>query len=162
LLLEKGADPNTSDNEGFTPLMYAAVKGHFEAANLLLGKGADVNAVEKSGGTALMLASHEGQTEVVKLLLEKGADVNVKEKTGKTALSMASSKGHEDIVKLLKDTKLKIPRLIKPEATQRLACGAFTAQGCIGKRNDTAWILRVQSDHFGASNGQVRGQCRSL
>jgi ankyrin repeat protein len=56
-LLKKGADPNTKDKKGRTPLHWAApYKGHVEVVKLLLEHGADPNIKNKYGRTPL----HDG------------------------------------------------------------------------------------------------------
>jgi ankyrin repeat protein len=57
--LDKGADVNTKDNGGRTPLYRAAAYGHKEIAELLIAKGADVNAKIEDGGTPLDIAGGE-------------------------------------------------------------------------------------------------------
>jgi ankyrin repeat protein len=52
-LLEKGADVNASNSNGFTPLYLAVMKGHREVVALLLEKGAAVNAASTEGFTPL-------------------------------------------------------------------------------------------------------------
>jgi hypothetical protein len=44
-LLKQGANPNTVDNNGISPLMDACGRGHFQAAAVLLEGGADPNVV---------------------------------------------------------------------------------------------------------------------
>lgn len=56
MLIEKKADINNKEDNGFTPLMLAAMRGNIQVAALLLEKGADMNAVNKFGKTALQLA----------------------------------------------------------------------------------------------------------
>jgi len=53
LFLEKGADPNITDNMGNTPLMGAASKCDAELIQILLDAGADPNAKSKFGLTAI-------------------------------------------------------------------------------------------------------------
>ena len=50
--LADGADVNTKDKYGWTPLRYAA-NGHKEIVRLLIAKGADVNAKNNNGETPL-------------------------------------------------------------------------------------------------------------
>jgi ankyrin repeat protein len=50
-LLEKGANPNARDEEGFTPLHYASFNGCASVAKLLLDSGADPNVGSKEGWT---------------------------------------------------------------------------------------------------------------
>ena len=53
LIISKGADVNTVDNDGNTALMLASVEGHTETAGLLISKGADVNVVGNDGDPPL-------------------------------------------------------------------------------------------------------------
>jgi len=46
---------NERNEDGRTPLMFAAINGETECAKELLQHGADVNATAHDGGTALML-----------------------------------------------------------------------------------------------------------
>ncbi|KAF5675933.1 ankyrin repeat domain-containing protein [Fusarium denticulatum] len=101
LLLSKGADFTTTDNDGCTPLNLASNGGHAEIIKMLLEKGADFITVDDYGVTPLLLASFEGHVDVVKILLEKGADLTVANNDGWTPLNSASDSGHAEIVKML-------------------------------------------------------------
>ena len=101
LLLEKGADVDSKDDTGRTPLSWAAENGHEAVVKLLLEKGADVSSKDKYGQTPLSWAAENGLEMVMKLLLEKGADVDSKDKDGQTPLSWAAENGQEAVVKLL-------------------------------------------------------------
>jgi ankyrin repeat protein len=71
LLLDKGADVNSVDYRGYTPLMQAAYcdDASPELIRLLLAKGADINA-KGEGETPLSLAAKRGETEITRLLRE--------------------------------------------------------------------------------------------
>jgi ankyrin repeat protein len=74
-LLKKGADPNAQDDDGFSPLHFAAQESLPEAARLLLDAGANPNIEDSFAITPLGRAAHtERGVEVVKLLLAAGAD----------------------------------------------------------------------------------------
>ncbi len=87
--LDKGADVNAKDEQGYTPLHNAAWEGHKEIVELLIAKGADVNAKDEYGYTPLHDAVDEGHKEVVGLLIAEGADVNAKGEDGETPLDWA-------------------------------------------------------------------------
>jgi len=72
LLIAKGADLNTKNKDGGTPLHNAAWKGHVEIAKLLIVKNADVNAKDVEGQTPLDWAEEEKHTEIVDLLRKHG------------------------------------------------------------------------------------------
>lgn len=101
--LEKGADVNGIDDNGFTPLMMAASEDQPEIAQLLIDKGAKVNFVNEQGWTALTEAADEGAYATAKVLLNAGADAHLKIKNAASPIRMAASEGHADILQLLID-----------------------------------------------------------
>ncbi len=88
-LLYLGADPNTSDENGVTPLMFAVQSGNLDLVELLIDNGANVNAYPTNGNTALHAAVIAANDSVAELLIKKGADVNVKNVKGLTPLHFA-------------------------------------------------------------------------
>lgn len=101
LLVEKGADVNSSDIDKITPLSYAALHGKPELVSLLIEKGANVNNIDLHGNTPLYYAAAKGKLVVTNLLIEKGADVNIENKYGYTPLDIAYANGKLKIVTLL-------------------------------------------------------------
>jgi len=55
-LLERGADPNAKDDDGWTPLHYATYRGHTHIVELLIEMGADPNIRNKDGKTPADIA----------------------------------------------------------------------------------------------------------
>ena len=82
------------DQNGWTALHMASIKGYLEISELLTSSGADVNIRGRHGSTALHYASSNGHLEIVQLLLCQGADASIRDNGGRTALDWASSQGH--------------------------------------------------------------------
>jgi hypothetical protein len=103
LLLDKGADLESKDKEGQTPLSWAARNGNGAVVKLLLDKGADLELKDRYGQTPLSWAARNRYKSVVKLLLDKGADIESKDRYGRTPLSWAADSRRAAVVKLLLD-----------------------------------------------------------
>lgn len=99
-LLSKGAEVNTADRRGFTPLMWASASGNMELVRQLLESGAALDRRANDGTTALMLASANGFTEIVRALLVRGADATAA-RGGVTARQLAIGRAHTEIATLL-------------------------------------------------------------
>jgi ankyrin repeat protein len=133
LLLEHGADPSITTEEGATPLMAAAGVGiwhvgesagtneeAFEAVKLCYEVGNNVNAVDTNGDTALHGAAHRGANEIVKFLVEKGAKLDVPNKLGWTPWIIADGVFYPNTYNRRLDTaKLLLELGADPKAGKR-------------------------------------------
>jgi NAD-dependent deacetylase sirtuin 2 len=77
MLVEAGADMETTKKDGMTVLACAASLGHSHIVRLLLEHGASLECRNGFGGTPLHLACNAKQLEMVRILLEAKADPNV-------------------------------------------------------------------------------------
>ncbi len=104
LLITAGANVNTTDEHGWSPLHMAAGDGLAKCVLLLLAApDIDVNLTDSSGDTPLCWAADEGHAECVKLLLAApGIDVNKTDKEGKTPLFRAIHYGHTECAELIR------------------------------------------------------------
>lgn len=92
VLIERGADVN---RKGWTPLHYAATRGHREMMRLLLAHNAYIDSEADNKTTPLMMAAYAAPPLAVKLLLEEGADPTLINDGNASALDLALTKGHE-------------------------------------------------------------------
>ena len=104
-LVELGADPLLTNDEGTTGLMTAAGLGTrspgedagtedevVEAMQVALDHGADINAIDDNGETAMHGAAYKNLPRAVKFLADKGAKIEIwnrKNKFGWTPLTIA-------------------------------------------------------------------------
>ena len=100
LLLSAGADVNTSDQIGYTPVMRAAENGHLSVVKVLVAAGANVN-VSQGGESLLMKIVASGDLLTAERLVAAGADVNYRGKGGQTALDIARATNNRDLEMLL-------------------------------------------------------------
>ena len=103
-LIETGCyNLNRGDFRGYTPLAWAAEKGHEEVVKLLLGRE-EVNPdiPEEHGRTPFMFAALRGHERVAKILLGRDeVNPNKPDKYGQTPLLVAAWGGYIEVVKML-------------------------------------------------------------
>jgi ankyrin repeat protein len=99
MLLSRGADLNTFDYQGNTPLHIAAATGNQALTEALVNKGLDINSRNVAdAATPLMAAIQNNRLETSRLLVEKGADVNAVNIAGASPLTMAAEKNDAGLV----------------------------------------------------------------
>jgi hypothetical protein len=102
LLSIRNINVNVKDDwNGWTPLDYAAWKGHIEIARLLLQNGADVNVRSNGGWTPLYWAAYHGHVDILHLLVENGANLEAQGYEGRRVLHYAAWYGHLPIIQQL-------------------------------------------------------------
>ncbi len=102
-LIGAGANVETPNRYGVTPLALACLNANPRVVELLLKSGANPNATSSPDGeTPLMTAARTGNDAAVKLLLDRGAQIGTKENwRGQDALMWAAAEGHKAVVQLL-------------------------------------------------------------
>ncbi|CAG8531892.1 8124_t:CDS:2 [Paraglomus occultum] len=88
-------DIDAQDEDGITPLIYAACFGHEKIAGTLLEGGAKVDVTDKNGWTPLMWATNNNHSAVVTLLLDYGADAGMKSTKGHTVFDFVPPDNHK-------------------------------------------------------------------
>jgi hypothetical protein len=86
-LIQRGAEIDARDPQGFTPLHYVSCE---EAARLLLRKRADVHAKSENGLTPLHMALTR---PIARRLVRYGAKLDARDKCGNTPLHLATAFG---------------------------------------------------------------------
>ncbi|KAG7583774.1 Ankyrin repeat [Arabidopsis suecica] len=103
IIVDYAADYNALDNEGRSPLHWAAYSGFTETVRLLLFRDACQNRQDNTGCTPLHWAVIKENVEACTLLVHAGTkeELILKDNTGSTPLKLASDKGHRQLALFL-------------------------------------------------------------
>ena len=97
-LLVCGASVYCRNENGSTPLHFAAAGGHIAVCEKLLGAGADVNVRNKTGSTPLHFAADKSFVPLILLLTANGADPCAKNKDGFSPLHFMCTRGLAEVI----------------------------------------------------------------
>jgi len=100
-LIEKGADINTANTDGQTPLIVASKLGEEKTVELLLSKKANVFHRDKHNSTALHEAIKNNYSNIAELLIKNKANINAIDNDTNTPILIALKNGNKDVSKLL-------------------------------------------------------------
>jgi uncharacterized protein len=135
LFLAAGMDPNSTDSEGITALMYAARARHNAIIDALLKAKANVNETVAHGGTALSWAAATGNIDAVRVFLEHGADPP----TIDSAFWIAAESGEPEALRLLLEVRA-IPSTVRSQAV--LAAAGSSMEGTTDRtQSDVVAVL---------------------
>uniref|UniRef100_A0A2K6DYF7 Ankyrin repeat domain 44 n=1 Tax=Macaca nemestrina TaxID=9545 RepID=A0A2K6DYF7_MACNE len=101
-LIDYGANVNQPNNNGFTPLHFAAASTHGALClELLVNNGADVNIQSKDGKSPLHMTAVHGRFTRSQTLIQNGGEIDCVDKDGNTPLHVAARYGHELLINTL-------------------------------------------------------------
>uniref|UniRef100_A0ABD2XNG9 Uncharacterized protein n=1 Tax=Trichogramma kaykai TaxID=54128 RepID=A0ABD2XNG9_9HYME len=127
LLLQRGADPNSANKKGLTPL-HVICKWKpvnfvtmFFNINKKLNQTVQVDAQDNEGNTPLHSAIFSGNEKKIELLLRKGADPNLANKDGSTPLHVICNKRifAADLAGLFFEVNDKLNQLVQVDAKDK-------------------------------------------
>ena len=144
LMITRGADMNVQDNDCYTPLHIACMRGDFDSVKILIENGARLDIQSKPwpgymdnlanvfqelniqkyryGCTALYLASFYGFSDIVQILLDHGANVDMRNTYSRlTALHIAAFSANVDIIDMLIKKSADVDALSQENETALIA-----------------------------------------
>jgi len=107
-LLTHGAQGNSYDGEGYTPLITAIRSGSVEGATYLIEHKADANLTDRSGWTPLMWATWGDNPALVKMLIAHGAKLDARDNDGLTPLAIAAQNAKIKSTRVLLDAGAEV------------------------------------------------------
>ncbi|MCO5550157.1 hypothetical protein L7F22_003639 [Adiantum nelumboides] len=132
-----GADIDACDNDGRSPLHWAAYKGFVDCVRLLLFMDASRSRQDKEGCTPLHWAAIRGNLEACTVLVQAGTldDLLATDFTGCTAAQLASDKGHRHVALFLSNAR----RVFQNRSDNKSGIGRLTKLGLV----PMLWVLIV-------------------
>ena len=92
--IRAGADLETRDERGRTPLLLAVTEDRLEVARLLVYLGADPDALDDQHDTPWLVTGVTGSVDLLEVLIPAGPDLTIRNRFGGTSLIPASERGH--------------------------------------------------------------------
>lgn len=109
--IQQGANVDSANPGGWTPLIYAADRSHVEVIDVLLQANADPNLHEHDGWSALMFSAVKGDLEACRLLIREGADLEHVSNNEWTPLKAAQRSENPDMAAFMENEIAKSKEL---------------------------------------------------
>lgn len=97
-LLAAGAEINSRDAYGRTPVMAATHGNRVETVQALIAAGADIDIQDNRQDNPFLYAGAEGLLDILTLTIDAGANTKLTNRFGGTALIPAAERGHVEVV----------------------------------------------------------------
>ena len=108
IALRRGADLETKDGEGRTPLILAATHDRVDVARLLVALGADPDTQDAQRDSAWLVTGVTGSVAMLEALLAANPDLTLRNRFGGVSLIPASERGHVEYVRRVVQTDIDV------------------------------------------------------
>lgn len=106
--LAAGAEPDTRDSTGRTPLLLASLADDVPAAKTLLQAGASPDAMDDMRQTPWLVTGVTGSVAMLEAILPYNPDMNLRNRYGGISVIPASERGHVDYVRRVVETGINV------------------------------------------------------
>ena len=126
-------DPNIADDDGWTALIHASIKGHESVVMALLDdERVDPNKTDFLSISALLAAAQSGQASVMELLLGvESLDRNIVTRSGHTAMMVAADRGFARVVSLLLGDARANPHIVRQNGETAFLLAALKGHAAV-------------------------------
>ena len=148
--IDSGAEVDTTDVEGETPLMTAVREGYTEAVRRLIEKGARTDVRDKNfNQTLLHLAAIRGYGDIMDILLSRGLEAKAQDVYGATPIRYALLHGNATLVGLL-ERALGKPDVLKLKDFDPGAVAGKSGRGqaMIWRLKTRGWAVKTKNHMF--------------
>ena len=97
--LKSNININMKDENGLTPLHFAADRGYDLIVSILIQSGANTESCDNDGKTPLLYACYCEQNDVIKILIENGAKIDIDSLQNDEGIS-------SEVIQFIKDLKV--------------------------------------------------------
>lgn len=162
-------DINSCGEDFPTPLGWAVMRDHIEAAQLLIEKGANIDLLYSSRGTPIISAIVGGNAEMVALILRHNPNMENERHSNWTPLHAAAENGNLEVLSLM--TQDKPPEILDLLAGRDGKYGTALFQACLAGRFKCAMHLvkrgcntqfRVGQDSYSLLHASALGGSPSM
>lgn len=108
LAIRAGADLETQDDRGQTPLLLASAADQVAAARVLLALGADPDAYDDQSDTPWLVTGVTGSVAMAEVMLPFHPDLTLRNRFGGISIIPASERGHVDYVRRVVQTDIDV------------------------------------------------------
>ncbi|MDQ5841167.1 MAG: ankyrin repeat domain-containing protein [Chloroflexota bacterium] len=120
IALRQGADLETKDGGGRTPLILAVTHDRVEVARVLVALGADPDAQDAQQDSAWLVTGVTGSVAMLEALLPANPDLTLRNRFGGVSVIPASERGHVDYVRRVVKTGINVNHVNNPGWTALL------------------------------------------
>jgi hypothetical protein len=102
MLLQRGANPNLSNDAGISPMHLAVALNDDKAVKILVQYGADINILDNTGSTPIMYAALSDNIKTIEYLINHNANLDIINNNGMNIIDFAKSSSNKNILEYLK------------------------------------------------------------
>ncbi len=146
-LITHNADLDICDNNGCSPLWYAASRKNSTILQHLVEQGANVNCPANDGSTPLMWAITDCSKEDIYALIDAGADIHSQLNNGLTPVMFAAARGDLDVLRDLEEKGADMHATVNGQTILDIA-----------KKNRNRDIITYLEDKFVRTSSNIHKQ----